>query len=519
MAMSGMKIKCCITGMVIGTLSGVARAQMPGKALLRGMDTSSTASVLRQPDSRMIFFTATGGNFYSDRLFANGDKDDAYNGIRTSKAAFGPPGQCRTQTAVLDKWNRVLVAGHCKRDGKRAATLVRLDKKGDPDKDFEGMVQTIVADSSQTDAICVLPDEKIITAGTCYASGEARFFLIRHIYNGARDTSFGTKGVRVDSDMPGNSKVTAAVAQWDGRIVVCGYNITDDTCRLLLVRYNTDGGRDYSWGDNGILTVKESTGGSIVPHRMLQTSDEKILIAGTTATKDKGQGVFILRYYKDGKADTTFGNKGLLQLQITGTDRLDDVALTSEGTIIISGAGKMKEGGKAAGQFVLRITDGGVPDSLWGFGSAKGLSVQTVQPGAHTAANTIAVSPLDSKVYAVSEMTVPGAIETMVYLKAFLQDNDLGIIDMADRNKQRLVYPYPAVKNMVMNYELVDSQRVTIKMYDQAEKEVASVQTNKHEDEGEHKFTVNMAALPAGKYEVVMTTSQKLKTTIEFIKP
>lgn len=489
------------------------QAQQQVKTMLRAMDTGGTARVLRQPDSRLIFFTATGGNFYSDRIYANGDKDDAYNGIRTSKTLFKELGQCHTRTAVLDKWSRVLIGGDCRAGGKRTATLVRLNKMGDLDQESEGMVQTVVGDSGEINALCVLPDEKIIAAGTYYASGVARFYLSKHIYNGARDNTFGTNGVRIDSDMPGGSKAVAAVTLWDGKIIVCGYNATDKECNMLLVRYNTDGGRDYSYGTDGIVATQRAEGTYMLPKQMLLLADGKLLVTGTYATKGNGQEIFVAKYTKEGKADTAFGAGGMVRLRVTGEDYADDMALLEDSTIIISGIGK------ARGQILLRLSGEGVADSTWGYGSAKGIRVPQAATGANSAAYSIAVSPLDSRVYSISEMLQPNATETMIYLRGFLQNNDLGIVDMADKKKQYLVYPIPIKKSVKFDYELVDSQYVTVKMYNMTGNETAMLVNNKMMQEGEHTFAINFPEeIKAGRYDVVFTTSEGYKTTIEITK-
>ncbi|GAA4466491.1 hypothetical protein GCM10023093_20730 [Nemorincola caseinilytica] len=488
-------------------------------AVLRMQDTASVARVLRQPDSRLIFFTASGGGFYSERLFADGDKDDVYNGIRTSKTLYSGAAKCRTRTAELDKWNRVLIAGHCSRDGKKMATIVRLTKNGDPDAEFEGPVQTVVGDSAEVNALCQLRDERMMAAGTYYASGESRFFLSKHMYNGARDNSFGSNGVRVDSDMPAGSKAIGAVTQWDGKIVVCGYHAIDDGGEMILIRYNTDGGRDQSYGKDAMLTVTPGTGAYILPKKIIALPGDKLLVAGTYAAKGQGQELFVARYTWDGKADTAFGNGGMLRLSVTGNDRADDMALLpDEGGIVLSGAGAMTGELDGSRQVLLRLSNEGKVDSIWGYGSKAGIKAPLVRKGAFSAGQSIVTSPLDGRVYCVSETITPGAIETIVNLTTFLQDADLGILDMADKKKQRLVYPMPVKEKIKLLYELVDSQNVTVRIYDQAGKEVGII-NKRMKQEGDNTLPINLPAeLPRGRYEAVMNISDTYETTIEITK-
>lgn len=501
--------------LVLVCFAGGAHAQNPLRGLLRAMDTGGTADVLRQPDSKLIFLPATGGNFYSDRVYVNGDKDDAYQGIRTSKTVIAEAGDCRTRAATLDKWSRVLIGGYCRSKGRRTATLTRLDKMGKPDHESDGMVQAVAGDSSEINALCMLPDEKIMAAGTYYASGEARFFLSRHIYNGARDNTYGTNGVRIDSDLPAGSKAVAAAAlwdNWDNKMVVCGYNSSDTECNMLLVRYNTDGARDYSYGTEGVVTVTQGKGSYMLPKRMLLLAGDKLLVAGTYAGKGAGQEMFIARFTKEGKADTSFGTGGMVRLNVTGADRAEDIALLEDSTIVISGAGKNNE------QILLRLSAKGVVDALWGYGSKKGIKPQPAIDGALGVTYNIAISPLDGRVYAVNENVLPNMPETIVTLRGFLQDNDLGIVDISDRAKQYLVYPYLVKGKAVFDYELVDSQYVTTKIYDNNKKEVGII-NKKMMPEGDSKLTINFPEeLPPGRYEAVMTVGKDYTTTIEITK-
>lgn len=501
-----------VTFLLLVFISVHADAQNPLRGLLRAMDTGATAEVIRQPDGRLVFLPATGGNFYSDRVYVNGDKDDAYNGIRTSKTVFKQAGGCKTRTATMDKWSRLLIGGYCRMDGKRTATVARLDKMGNLDKESGGMVQAVAGDSSEINALCVLADEKIMAAGTYYASGEARFFLSKHIYNGARDNTFGSNGVRIDSDMPAGSKAVAAVALQDGKMVVCGYNSTDTVCRMLLVRYNTDGARDYSFGEEGILLAQQGAKMYMLPKRMQLLADGSLLISGTYGAKGEGQGMFIAKYTKEGKEDTTFGKGGPVRLRITGEDRAEDMALLEDGTIIIAGAGKNRE------QLLLRLTPDGVVDTTWGYGSKKGIKPQLTITGALGVTYNVVTSPLDSRVYAVSEYVLPGLPETIVTLRGFLQHADLGIIDVADKRKQYLAYPKAVKTGVTFDYELIDSQYVTVRIMDKGGKEVGII-NKRMKQEGGNKLSINFPEmLPPGRYEAILTTAENYTTSIEITK-
>ena len=487
--------------------------------LVPAVDTGSVPMVLRQPDSRLIYFAATGGNFYSDRLYASGEVDDAYNGIRTSKKAWGPAGSCRTRVAVLDKWTRILIAGSCRKAGHSVPTLVRLTKTGDPDGDFEGMVQPVVGDSARFESIVVLPDEKMIGVGTCWTSGTAHLFLSGHQYNGARDVAFGTSGVVIDESLPGNVYVVGAARQPDGKLVVCANAVTDDSTAMLLVRYTNNGSRDLSFGQNGVMTRSGGAKTTIWASKMLLLADGGIQTGGTITETDGNKILYAARYDVKGQADTTFGKGGVTKIPLMASGRMDDMAFLPDSGLVISATGKAKAVVNGSRQIMLRCNAAGKLDSTWGYGAPGGIKAQIIKSGALTVGHSVAVSPLDGRVYAVSEMTEAGKPETTVYLSAFLQTNDLGIVDMADRRRQNLVYPLLVDGGINFDYELVDSQRVSITVTDEAGKTVSTICQNELKPEGEHQLKVPIPATwPAGKYFVILATSEDKKTSIEIYK-
>ena len=74
------------------------------------------------------------------------------------------------------------------------------------------------------------------------------------------DTAFGTNGMATYNG--GNNDEGHAIAlQGDGRIVVAGSTYNGTTADLLVVRYNTDGSLDTTFGTSGVADSVSSEGG------------------------------------------------------------------------------------------------------------------------------------------------------------------------------------------------------------------------------------------------------------------
>lgn len=124
---------------------------------------------------------------------------------------------------------------------------------------------------------------------------------------GSLDPTFGKGGVTLTS---GFSAIvsTNAVLQSDGKILIL--LVDDQTTQFTseLVRYLSTGGLDTSFGNRGFVQVP--TGGSVA----LQ-SDGKILVAGP-APNGNGSEFAIVRLNPNGSLDTSFGSRGEATAQL-----------------------------------------------------------------------------------------------------------------------------------------------------------------------------------------------------------
>src|ERR1051325_6151623 len=159
---------------------------------------------------------------------------------------------------------------------------------------------------STANAVALQPDGKIIVAGDegkdvrFNYDETTNFALARHNADGSLDTSFGTGG-KVRTGFGFHSGAMGLVIQADQKLVAAGY-ISDSagSNAVALVRYNTDGSLDTSFGTGGV--VRSSTVGDVAYAIALQ-ADQKIVVAG------RPQAV-VARYNTDGSLDTTFGSGG-----------------------------------------------------------------------------------------------------------------------------------------------------------------------------------------------------------------
>src|SRR5438034_1406414 len=125
---------------------------------------------------------------------------------------------------------------------------------------------------------------------------------VAHAAPGDLDPSFGIGG-KVITD---GGVASAVAVQADGKIVAAGIF---DSGEIGLVRYNTDGSVDASFGTGGRVAtgILDSTDEPV----LVIQPDGKAVVAGTTPNPISRRGDFVLaRYNPDSTPDQGFGTGG-----------------------------------------------------------------------------------------------------------------------------------------------------------------------------------------------------------------
>jgi uncharacterized delta-60 repeat protein len=243
---------------------------------------------------------------------------------------------------------------------------------GDLDPTFGAsgkVITNFFGPSEEAFNIAIQSDGKIVTVGYAFNLLTAYdFALARYNPDGSLDESFGAGG-KVATDFGNNSDFAHGVAlQKDGKIVVTGSN----GVVFELARYRVDGSLDPTFGAGGRVTTDFFQFGAD-SYKVAIQADGKIVVTGNAVKPGEGSLFILVRYNTDGSLDPTFGLGGKA-INNFSDPRGFDVALEQPFALGIQPDGKILTGGYTLGfptgyEFIVvrHNTDGSL-DSTFGFG-------------------------------------------------------------------------------------------------------------------------------------------------------
>ncbi|MFP5436550.1 MAG: T9SS type A sorting domain-containing protein [Bacteroidia bacterium] len=250
--------------------------------------------------------------------------------------------------------------------------------------------------------------------------------------SGFLDNSFGSGGkVTTGFGTNNNSRANVVAVQPDGKIIVGGAAYTANTVNtwqkdsdnITLVRYNTNGTVDTTFGNNGTVMTdlykyynNNSRGGTVYAIKI--QPDGKILIHGS-AISDTGSEAIIMRYNSNGSIDTGFGISGKVTCNSGPVDSGNTLILQPDGKITVLGIQWTQPRANVWNtQFVVeRFNGNGSKDAAFG---ADGRVVTIFGNGGYDMPEAIALQPdgkilaagFSSNTFAVARYTVNGTLDT-----------------------------------------------------------------------------------------------------------
>lgn len=249
--------------------------------------------------------------------------------------------------------------------------------------------------------------------------------ICSYAQTGKPDLSFGNGGSVTHPLPPGSPTIAFAefdntAIQSDGKIVAVGVTTEKGKINFLIARYNPDGSPDNSFNGNGEIIPDYGTGNESAQDVAIQ-SDGKIVVAGQGYASPGTLSLVVARFNPDGSADNTFNGNGISVTpgNLTGTGGFHYMVLQSDGKIIVSGQNAMR-----------RFNTNGTQDNSFGAGFRAPGVINTIslQPDDKILAAGYGGNTLDN--FVLSRYTSNGSVDSTFGQFGFVA-TDMGGYDQA----------------------------------------------------------------------------------------
>lgn len=328
--------------------------------------TNYVSSLAIQPDGKIVAVGTGNGTMATVRYNINGTLDTTFNGTGIGFAVVGD-----ALGVAIQQDGKIVVVGNNANPANVDIKVIRYNSNGTLDTTFDvdGIVETPVG--SGTDAafaVQIQPDGRILVSGRSDSNPVFvdSFAIVRYNSNGALDTTFDTDGIVIVPG-PGNAITDSMALQPDGKIVVAHNYYTGSAYALTVLRYEANGSLDTSFDTDGRV---QTTVGTNVEHAYVAIQkDGKIVVACSSYTSSAaGYDFWVVRYNTDGSTDLTFGNSGMVVTPIgTGAafDMPRSIAIQANGKIVVGGKSPTGTNSDFA---AVRYNRNGSLDMKWGTG-------------------------------------------------------------------------------------------------------------------------------------------------------
>lgn len=339
------------------------------------------------------------------RTLASGDLDTSFDSDGKATADFGTFDDAGHAVAI-DGDGKIVVAGFVSTGGNRDFAVMRFTTSGALDStwDGDGLARTPIGGGQDAAlAVGIQSDGKVVAAG--YAETR-KVAIVRYNTDGSLDTTFGGDGI-VTFLHEGQTRAYDLGFQSDGKIIVGGRAIGSNGIKFFAARLDdSDGSLDTSFGLNGKTSFNVGERPTNAFGLAIDGSD-RILLAGRGIGLHTGFDFAVARLDANGALDTTFDTDGRVLIDMTGARRND------EASDVVIQSGKIVVGGSSFNRLnrwdfaAARLNDDGSLDTTFG-GSGTGKIIFPV--GASNATDIATAMALQStgKIILVGRTKPPG---------------------------------------------------------------------------------------------------------------
>ena len=268
----------------------------------------------------------------------DGSLDTTFDDDGIVTTSYGSGSNYGYGVAIQDD-GKIVLGGKSSLEGNTVFTVARYNSDGSLDSSFDtdGIVTTYVGSTPLNFGDLALQnDGKIVAVGGAYNGSHLDVKIVRYNSDGSLDTTFGSNGILTSAIGTFDSGANAVAIQANGKIVITGISNNGSHPVITVIRYNDDGSFDTTFGLDGIVTTPIGDEDEFGQDVAIQ-SDGKIVVTGKTESEN-GADIAVIRYNTDGSLDTTFSSDGIVITSVSTDDDIgSSVDVQSDGKIVVAG--------------------------------------------------------------------------------------------------------------------------------------------------------------------------------------
>jgi uncharacterized delta-60 repeat protein len=247
-----------------------------------GTITGLTREIAVQSDGKIIAVGDNGGDFGVKRFNPNGSLDPTFGNGGVATTDLG--GNEITRDVAIQSDSKIVACG----TSGGTTAVIRYNPNGSLDPTFGNGGIVIDPINGSFHEITIQQDNKILLGGqfsdeSIVRGGDNDFAMLRYNPNGTPDPTFGTAG-QVIHDIGNGESILDLAVQPNGKIVAVGFifNASQD---FAMVRYNTNGSPDNTFGSGGIVFT-DINGEVDAAFEVTIQPDGFIVVAGSSSIGD-----------------------------------------------------------------------------------------------------------------------------------------------------------------------------------------------------------------------------------------
>ena len=441
------------------------------------------------------------------RFLPNGDMDDTF-GTNGWKIYNLPYNLSFFNSLSMQTDGKYIATGFADNGSTNGFLVCRILADGSLDNSFgtNGAVFIDLGDSAGAQSVALQADGKIVLAGYNFSGSNGDAVICRLNVNGSLDNTFANNGIAT-IDLHINSLDTVrGLAIHNGKIIFSGMALNgngSDYDALALVRLKSNGDLDPSFGVGGISILddinQEDT--LIGPSTNLIIAPDDAIFVTSHYTGINGNDVILFKFLPNGYPDNSFGEYGMTLYDMTEENYANDLALQSDGKIIVTGSHFSTTGSEF---LIMRFLEDGDLDSS--FGDYSGVALFDLSGGYDVA---MSVNIQDDSKILVSGYSNSDNIY-FAHMRLF-SGLEISVDTENTASDNTLLYPNPVnTKECRINYNLEKTSKLNISILN-SKGEIITNLLNVQRDQGEHSELLQLPEnLPSGVYLITATAGNQL---------